>query len=166
MICATARNPAAAVGLQKLRDDHPHRVRIFEADVTEPSSLQKLREAVSEITSSLDQVIFNAGVLEGQGPITSLTGLDGLKKNISVNLFGAQAIAAEFYPAIQRSEYSKKILVFIGSSFGSVTTVRENFEMHNQVFKTNGVNVTAAYDISKVCNVWVMLSWKPNNLGD
>jgi NAD(P)-dependent dehydrogenase (short-subunit alcohol dehydrogenase family) len=118
-------------------------------DVTDAASIHQLKEAISQTTSTLDQVIYSAGVLKGLGPVTA-AGLDGLKENITVNLFGAYASAMEFFPFVERSTYAQKVLTFIGSSFGSVTTLKENFDMHNKIFGTTGVNVTATYDISKV----------------
>jgi hypothetical protein len=81
--------------------------------------------------------------------ITS-AGINGLKENITVNLSGAYITAVEFIPFIEKSTYRNKILVLIGSNFGSITTVEENFEMRNQAFGTQGVNATASYNISKV----------------
>jgi NAD(P)-dependent dehydrogenase (short-subunit alcohol dehydrogenase family) len=152
VIYATARSPATAVGLQKLHKDHPDRIHILEVDVADASSIHLLKETVSQTTSTLDQVIYSAGVLKGLGPLTA-AGLDGLKENMTVNLFGAYASAMEFFPFVERSTYPKKVLTFIGSSFGSITTFKENFEMHNLIFGTTGVNMTAAYDISKVCTI-------------
>ncbi|KAJ5298017.1 hypothetical protein PENANT_c039G01097 [Penicillium antarcticum] len=148
VIYATARKPATAIDLQKLHKVHPNRMHILQVDVTDASSIKQLKEAVSQTTSTLDQVIYNAGVLKGLAPLTAV-GLDGLKENLMVNLFGAYACAMEFLPFVERSTYAKKVLTFIGSSFGSITTYKENFDMHNMVFGTSGVNVTAAYDISK-----------------
>ncbi|KAJ5761861.1 uncharacterized protein N7511_005243 [Penicillium nucicola] len=148
VIYATVRASATAVDLQKLHQNNPNRIHILEADVTDASSIHQLQETISQKTSTLDQVIYNAGVLKGFGPLTA-SGLDGLKENISVNLFGAYASALEFFPFVQRSTYSNKVLTFIGSSFGSITTYKENFDLHNMAFGTSGVNVTASYDISK-----------------
>jgi NAD(P)-dependent dehydrogenase (short-subunit alcohol dehydrogenase family) len=111
--------------------------------------IQNLAEVIEKLTSTLDQIIYNTGVLKGIGSLTSV-GLDSLKDNISVNLFGAYSSAIAFVPFVQKSNYERKVFVFIGSSFGSVTTYKLNFDMHNQVFGTRGINATAAYDISKV----------------
>ena len=74
----------------------------------------------------------------------------GLKRNIEVNVYGAYSAAIAFSPFVQRSSYPNRVFVLLGSSFGSITTAKENFDFHNAAFATVGVNNTAVYDISKV----------------
>lgn len=122
---------------------------ILHADLTDEKSVQALRDKLATHTASLDQVIYNAGVLFGWSPVTQV-GLSALKQNIDVNILGAYTAGVEFSPFVLRSSYPNKVFVLVGSSFGSITTAKENFEFHNAAFGTTGVNNTAAYDISKV----------------
>lgn len=135
--------------LQTQATENDGRLVILEADVARPSSVAKLRETITQSTKTLDQVIYNAGVLKGFGSLTS-AGLDPRKVNITVDLFGPYTTALEFIPFVRASEYSNKVMVLIGSSFGSITTAQEDFEQHGVWFGDKGVNATAAYDISKV----------------
>jgi NAD(P)-dependent dehydrogenase (short-subunit alcohol dehydrogenase family) len=123
---------------------------IIRADFTDEKSVQALKEAISAQTSSLDQVIYNAGVLVGWLAVTKV-GLQALRQNIEVNVFGAYTAAAEFSPFVLRSHYPNRVFTLVGSNFGSITTAKENFDFHNVAFGTTGVNNSAVYDISKVC---------------
>ncbi|KAK9428363.1 hypothetical protein V1505DRAFT_388012 [Lipomyces doorenjongii] len=76
-------------------------------------------------------------------------GLETLKQNIDVNVYGAYTAAIAFSPFVQRSSYRNRVFVLLGSSFGSITTAKENFDFHNEAFGTVGINNTAVYDISK-----------------
>ncbi|KAF3400099.1 hypothetical protein F1880_008345 [Penicillium rolfsii] len=147
-IFATVRSASGASELQTVAEQSGKRVVILEADTTDPASVAKLSETISKSTSSLDQVIYNAGVLKGFAPITKAK-LDDFKVNIEVNVYGAHTAAVTFYPFVKESTYSNKVLAIIGSSFGSVTTAEANFEMHAQAFGTPGANCSALYDISK-----------------
>jgi NAD(P)-dependent dehydrogenase (short-subunit alcohol dehydrogenase family) len=108
-----------------------------------------LARAIAQLTPALDQVIYNAGVLIGWGPFTEV-GVDALRENMNVNVFGAYVSTIEFAPFLAKSTFKNKVIVLVSSSFGSITTTKENFEMHSQAFGTPGFNPTAAYDISKV----------------
>jgi NAD(P)-dependent dehydrogenase (short-subunit alcohol dehydrogenase family) len=143
------RSASASSELQTISEQSGKRVVVLEADTTDPASVAKLSETISKSSSSLDQVIYNAGVLKGFAPITKAS-VDDFKKNMEVNVYGAHTAAVAFYPFVQQSTYSNKVFAFIGSSFGSVTTAVSNFEMHSQAFGTPGANYTALYDISKV----------------
>lgn len=143
------RSASAASELRTLSEQSGKRVIVLEADTTDPASVAKLREIISNSTSFLDQVIYNAGVLKGFAPITKAT-VDDLKQNMEVNVYGAHTATVAFYPFVMQSTYNNKVFAFIGSSFGSVTTAESNFEMHSQAFGMPGANLTALYDISKV----------------
>jgi NAD(P)-dependent dehydrogenase (short-subunit alcohol dehydrogenase family) len=155
---ATVRSTKTATALQKLADDSKGRLVLLDADFTDSASVKALRSNVETFTSSLDQVIYNAGVLKGLAPITK-AGLDPLRENLEVNLFGAYAAAIEFTPFVQRSNYPNKVFIIVGSNFGSLTTAKQNFDAHNAAFGTVGVNYTAAYDISKVSSPLKCVLW-------
>jgi NAD(P)-dependent dehydrogenase (short-subunit alcohol dehydrogenase family) len=95
-------------------------------DVTDAASIHQLKEAISQTTSTLDQVIYSAGVLKGLGPVTA-AGLDGLKENITVNLFGAYASAMEFFPSwrgpLMLKRYSHSLAVALDPSLLSRRTL-------------------------------------------
>jgi NAD(P)-dependent dehydrogenase (short-subunit alcohol dehydrogenase family) len=124
-------------------------VIILEADTTDPASIAKLKETISNLTSCLDQVIYNAGVLKGFAPLTKAD-VGDFKQNMEVNVYGAHIVTVAFFPFVMQSVYKNRVFAFIGSSFGSVNTAQQNFDMHSQAFGTPGANPTAIYDISKV----------------
>ncbi|KAK9319372.1 hypothetical protein V1517DRAFT_349146 [Lipomyces orientalis] len=147
-VYATIRSSKTASGLQSLADQNPERLVVLEADVTNEKSVAELRDRIARRTSSLDQVIYNAGVLIGWAAVTKV-GLEALKQSIEVNVYGAYTAATTFSPFVERSDYPNRVFVLLGSSFGSITTAKENFDFHNAAFGTEGVNNTAVYDISK-----------------
>jgi len=157
-VYATVRSNKSTAELQPLTDQNPKRLVILRADFTDEKSVQALKEAISAQTSSLDQVIYNAGVLVGWSAVTKV-GLQALRQNIEVNVFGAYTAAAEFSPFVLRSHYPNRVFTLVGSNFGSITTAKENFDFHNVAFGTTGVNNSAVYDISKTAEARLALEF-------
>ncbi|KAJ5811494.1 hypothetical protein N7474_007795 [Penicillium riverlandense] len=157
-IYATVRSDSGASELRSLSDQNDKRVIIVEADTTDPASIAKLKETISNSTSSLDQVIYNAGVLKGFAPITKAD-IGDFKQNMEVNVYGAHIATVAFFPFVMQSAYKNKVFAFIGSSFGSVNTAQRNFDMHSQAFGTPGANPTATYDISKTAEERLLLEF-------
>ncbi|KAB5576203.1 hypothetical protein GE09DRAFT_1215914 [Coniochaeta sp. 2T2.1] len=155
-IYATVRPASDATQLRTLASQSGKHVVILEADTTDTASVEKLKETISKSTSTLDQVIYNAGVLKGFAPI-SRAEIHHLKENMEVNVYGALIATVAFYPFVQRSANKNKVFVLVGSSFGSVNTATENFEMHSQAFGIPGTNPTALYDISKTAEERLLL---------
>lgn len=143
------RSTRTASELQALADKNPGRVILLEADFTDEGSVEALRQKIASMTPSLDQVLYVAGVLIGWKAVTQV-GLAVLKQNIEVNVYGAYSAAAAFSPFLLKSDYPNKVFVLFGSTFGSITTAKENFDFHSAAFGMKGVNPTAVYDISKV----------------
>jgi NAD(P)-dependent dehydrogenase (short-subunit alcohol dehydrogenase family) len=155
-IYATVRPSSDAAPLRKLADSSNNRVVVLEVDATDVTSVDKLRETIGKSTSALDQVIYNAGVLKGFSPLTRAS-IDDFKLNMEVNVYGAHIATIAFYPFVQQSTYKNKVFVLVGSSFGSVNTARENFDMHSNAFGIPGTNPTALYDISKTAEERLLL---------
>jgi NAD(P)-dependent dehydrogenase (short-subunit alcohol dehydrogenase family) len=86
------RSRNTASGLQSLANQNRERLIVLEADFTDEKSVEELREKIAAGTSSLDQVIYNAGVFLGWSAVTKV-GLETLKRNIEVNVYGAYSAA-------------------------------------------------------------------------
>jgi NAD(P)-dependent dehydrogenase (short-subunit alcohol dehydrogenase family) len=148
VLFATARNPSKAEELQKLAVSNNSRLHVLAADVTSPASIKALAVEIKKQTNSLDQVIYNSGVLTGMGNILDV-GLDGLKDNMETNVYGAYTASVEFAPFLLQSDYPKRSLVLVSSTFGSLSLSDELFDQHAKAFGTPDFHVFAMYDISK-----------------
>lgn len=99
-------------GVRRLEDAPEHAaVRPLRIDVTEAASIAAAVEEVGE--APLAGLVNNAGVAMG-GPVEFLS-LDGLRRQLEVNLVGQVAVTQAFLPAIRRSGGR---VVFIGSIGG------------------------------------------------
>lgn len=150
-IFATARDPAKATDLQTLADSNK-KIQIITADAKDGHSLQLAAEKVSETAKSVDHIIYNAGVLSGWGSILE-AGINGLKENIDINVYGAYYASLHFTPLLLKSQYKKKSLVLVTSNFASLAMADEIYQAHTQLFGTHGYEPTALYNVSKVRNV-------------
>jgi NADP-dependent 3-hydroxy acid dehydrogenase YdfG len=147
-IYATARDPTKATELQTLAEGSK-KIVIIKADAKDGHSIQHVAEKVSEFSYSVDHVIYNAGVLSGWGSLLE-AGIDGLKDNMDINVYGAYYTALYFTPLLLKSKYEKKSLVFLSSNFASLTLADEIYASHVKLFGTPGHDPTALYNISKV----------------
>ncbi|KAK9235501.1 hypothetical protein V1525DRAFT_409743 [Lipomyces kononenkoae] len=144
----TARNPERASELQKLKASNESRVKIFAADSTDPESVNNLAAEVAKSTDTLDLVIYNAGVLVGFGNVLDV-GVSGLKDNIETNVYGAYYAAVAFAPFLLRSNFERKSLAFVTSSFGSFALSDTLSAMKAAAFGTVTFDPTAMYNVSK-----------------
>ena len=92
-------------------------------------------------------VIYNSGILTGVGNLLEV-GIQSLKDNINTNVYGAFYAALAFTPLLLKSNYEKKSLVLLSSSFASLALSDETAAAHEQVFGS-GFDGTAMYNISK-----------------
>lgn len=113
---------------------------------------------IKKTTSTLDHVIYNAGVLAGWGNLLEI-GIEGLKTNMETNVYGAYYSAVVFSPLLLASSYSKKSLVLISSTFGSLALATQQFKTHEVMFASPGADPCAQYNISKVSRFAPRLSF-------
>ncbi|KAE9364059.1 NAD(P)-binding protein [Stipitochalara longipes BDJ] len=147
-VYATARDEKAATELHNLAKKSDGRVKIVSADANNINSLKIVAAEIKKSFSALDTVIYNAGVLNGFGNILEV-GIDGLKKNIDTNVYGAYYAAVEFAPLLLKSTYPKKSLVLLSSEYGSIALSSKVFTDHEKLFGVTGYDSTAMYNISK-----------------
>jgi NAD(P)-dependent dehydrogenase (short-subunit alcohol dehydrogenase family) len=140
-VFVTARDPTKATELQALAATSNNRAQILAADATNADSLK----AAAEKITSLDRIIYNAGVLAGWGNPLEV-GFNALKQNIDTNLYGPYFTAVQFAPLLLKSTYKNKALVFLSSSFGSLGLADEIKASHG----VPGYDPSALYNVSKV----------------
>ncbi len=128
-------------------------MKVLTADAVDPKSVDRAAEEVKKTHSALDLVIYNSGVLKGFGNMFDV-GIQPLKENIDVNVYGAYYTAAAFAPLLLKSTYDKRSLVFVTSTFGSLALslhiLAAHEELQNGVGMGSGFDATAMYNVSKV----------------
>ncbi|KIM95707.1 hypothetical protein OIDMADRAFT_59488 [Oidiodendron maius Zn] len=147
-IFATARDPTRAVSLVTLSEKSNGRVKIIVADAVDPKSIEHVAEDIKKTNSALDLVIYNSGVSNGFGNLLDV-GIQGLKDNFDVNVFGAYYAAVAFVPLLLKSTYTKKSLVLLSSTFGSLALSTQILAAHEKIQGATGYDATALYNISK-----------------
>lgn len=103
---------------------------------------------IAQISDSLDIVIYNSGVLNGIGNILEV-GIEPLKENVNINVYGTYYAAVEFVPLLLKSTYGGKTFAIISSSFGSMQLSDKIAAAHEKFFGP-GFDATAMYNVSKV----------------
>ncbi|KAF2415954.1 NAD(P)-binding protein [Tothia fuscella] len=147
-IYATARDVSKATELAKLASSSNGRVTIVSLIADDMKSNEAAADEIKKTTGALDHVIYNAGVLGGWGNLLEI-GIEGLKTNMETNVYGAYYAAVVFSPFLLASTYSKKSLVLMSSTFGSLALATEQFKTHEVLFGSTGADPCAQYNISK-----------------
>jgi NAD(P)-dependent dehydrogenase (short-subunit alcohol dehydrogenase family) len=145
-VYAAVRDIPKAVELQQVVNLSKGRVQLLRIESGDPSSFKLAAAEIATKTQSLDFVIYNSGVLRGWGNVLEV-GIEPLKENIETNVYGAYHAAVEFSPFLLKSGFQNKSLVFVSSTFASLSL--PIFEEH-QAFGMPGCDPTAMYNISKV----------------
>jgi NAD(P)-dependent dehydrogenase (short-subunit alcohol dehydrogenase family) len=152
-IYATVRDPAKATTLAAVAEKSSGRVRVLTADAVDVKSFDLVTEEIKKTYSTLDLVIYNSGVSNGFGNILD-AGVQSLKDNFDVNVYGAYHAAVAFTPLLLKSTYPKKSLVYLASTFGSFGLTLQVLAAHEQIQKSaglgSGFDATAMYNVSKV----------------
>jgi NAD(P)-dependent dehydrogenase (short-subunit alcohol dehydrogenase family) len=73
---------------------------------------------------------------------------------MDTNVYGAYYAAVVFSPFLLASTYSKKSLVLISSTFGSLALATQQFKTHEVLFRSPGADPCAQYNISKVSRLY------------
>jgi len=99
---------------RKLSNKYPNRFSLIEADLSDIKHVQKLFTEVSNITSQIDLIVFNAGITD-RSPFHEITYESWMKiQNIFVNV--PVFILQKFNALLQK----KSNIIFIGSVLGNL----------------------------------------------
>ena len=124
-LIATVRSPESAQELQELARKHAGKIRIIQLDVSHEQSIQQAAEEISNIVSSLDLLINNAGIYIGRpgtaagsdklGKLTMQGGVETFK----TNAIGPMILTQRLLPLLEASEQKARI-VSLTSGLGSI----------------------------------------------
>lgn len=115
-VVATARNPEAAEGLQRLRRDHQQRLRLCAMDVASEASVAAAAGQLKD--EKLDVLLNNAGtVLKPDRPLAALQ-TRTLAEYFNVNVFGPVRVSQAFFPHLKDS--TRPVIAHISSVMGSI----------------------------------------------
>ena len=95
----TARNESA---LEEIRESDPERIHLVPGDISDPDCVERLRNKLEAITSSIDTVILNAGTCEYLDVDNFDTAL--VERVIQVNLLGLSRCVEASLPLLKRSQ--------------------------------------------------------------
>ena len=113
----TARNPDAARDLAARLEGRPGRVTGAGLDVTDPASIDALRNRVSASSGAVDILINNAAGVAPWGETAAGADLATARRVIETTLLGAWAMAQAFLPLLRQSPAGR--LVNVSSGAGS-----------------------------------------------
>ncbi len=108
-------------------------VAFYQLDVTDPESVDEVRNWVENEYGRLDVLVNNAGVYPDEGVSVFAISLDTLRDTFSVNTFGPFMMCQAFVPMMMANDYGR--IVNVSSGYGAITQMG---------------GYTAAYKMSKV----------------
>jgi NAD(P)-dependent dehydrogenase (short-subunit alcohol dehydrogenase family) len=121
-VFAASRNPASTGDLQKLKTEYDDQLSVYELDVSDGGSRQRLYQRLSEKVEKLDILINNAGIASGNEKFRYQFGeLDqgDLSRSFLVNSISPLMMAQTFFPLLERGK--DPVIANISSNSGSIT---------------------------------------------
>nr|CRX79076.1 hypothetical protein ls5930a1_00119 [Leucosporidium scottii] len=120
-VVATARDPATATELHKIKESSNGRLYILEMDVTNDESVKAAvttLEASEFLSDGLDVLINNAGVSSGPiSTVPSQSSIADFDMDIQTNLYGVVRSTLAFLPLLRQGE--KKQVITVSTTVGS-----------------------------------------------
>lgn len=143
LILACCRSPSEATELQQLAKQNTN-IKIYQLDV---SSQENIESLANELTMPIDILINNAGMLDSESGLGSLS-QEKLLKTFLVNSIAPIKIAESFTKHLAKSR--RKLLVNISSSMGSIGentsggyySYRASKAALNMLMKSAGIDLT------------------------
>ncbi|NPA90617.1 MAG: SDR family oxidoreductase [Chloroflexi bacterium] len=117
-VIATARRPEQARSLHELQARFPNQLVILPLDVTDEEQIQVVARSLEAITSHIDWLINNAGVLYEGESIRTLPA-SNLLHSFQVNAIGPMMVVKHLLPMLERS--SSPLICQMTSMMGSIT---------------------------------------------
>ncbi len=159
-----ARKPdAGRAAAEKLRVDGE--VTFLQIDVSDPASIQRAAEELSQHAGRLDALINNAGILlEHDKDALSITP-EIFEKTLRTNTLGPWLVAKAFLALLQKSEAPR--IVNVSSGGGQLDGGADGWAPGYCVSKTalNGVTVQLAAALPKVAVNCVCPGWVRTDMG-
>lgn len=125
-VIASCREPASAVGLQRLASAQPERLCVLELDVRNEETIARAAKAVASQTGELRLIVNVAGVLHGPdfGPEKKLTQIrpEVLRYAFEVNAFGPLLVAKHFHGLLRHDKRS--VFANVSARVGSISDNR------------------------------------------
>ncbi|GAA5882931.1 hypothetical protein JCM16303_006656 [Sporobolomyces ruberrimus] len=120
-VVAAVRNPDKAEQLEPVKKEYGDRLYILKCDVTDAKSTKEAAETLKKsgfLSSGLDAVLANAGVLGGGWKPSSEFSEEDLTYNLTTNLYGVINTVNAFLPLLKKGT-GKQIFV-TSSTLGSI----------------------------------------------
>jgi NAD(P)-dependent dehydrogenase (short-subunit alcohol dehydrogenase family) len=115
-VIVTARDPAAARrAAQELSDGGRLSLQPEQLDVTDPQSVDRLREAIQSEPGRLDVLVNNAGVMGEVATNAADAPLDDAYRTMETNLFGVWRLTQAMLPLLRRSDRGRIVNVSSGA---------------------------------------------------
>jgi NAD(P)-dependent dehydrogenase (short-subunit alcohol dehydrogenase family) len=94
-------------------------VEFYQLDVTDPESVDDIKNWVQSEYGQLDVLVNNAGVYLDEGVSVFAITLDTLRESFSVNTFGPFMLCQAFIPLMMENDYGR--IVNVSSGYGAIT---------------------------------------------
>jgi NAD(P)-dependent dehydrogenase (short-subunit alcohol dehydrogenase family) len=114
-VVAWVRNPEKATDLKNLEAQYTPHLKIQKVDIT---SAESIMTAVKELTTPIDVLINNAGVLLDSGEKFMQLSMKKIEDTFAVNVLAPMQVAQQVVPLLQKS--TSPVLVNISSKMGSI----------------------------------------------
>ena len=115
-------------------------VSVFELDVTDQDSVDKLTSTIHSKFGKLDILVNNAGViLDETNNLPSKTDLQIVKATLETNLIGAWRLCQSFVPTMKKNKYGR--IVNVSSGAGALDSIQRNLYAPAYSLSKSSLNV-------------------------
>jgi len=121
-VIAASRNALESVELKELKEDYDNQLEIFQLDVSNEESRNRLYQEIAKKVKKIDILINNAGIASGNEKFRYKFGelnQEDLCRSFLVNSVAQLMITEKFFPLLNKGNQS--IVVNISSDSGSIT---------------------------------------------
>ncbi len=118
VVLAACRRPAQAEALHALAARHPGQVHLLAVDVAAPESIRQMAQQAAALTSHLDGLINNAGVIVRDEHITRLRA-EHLQRAFAVNAVGPMLVVQALLPLLRRG--TRPLICNLSTTLASLT---------------------------------------------
>lgn len=135
-------------------------VEAIQLDVTDPASIEKSRQTVSEKQGRLDVLVNNAAIMIDENSNIMRLPIDTLRETMEANFFGPFRMCQTFLPMMQQQRYGR--VVNVSSQAGQLSTMG-NYAPAYSISKTAlnaltvmfGAAIQGDIKMNAMCPGWV-----------